>query len=155
AILKRMNATTARRVCLILVPLFGTIGCDGDPVFRKEASPPKQAGQQAATPKAATEKPAGKSGEAKRVQVGKNVVFERQENDRRRVLVNATVCLREGQLEMFLTRKRTKEHEAILAADVDARDIHKALLVAGAKAGTPVRFVEKGNKLEVTPPSGS
>ena len=42
-------------------------------------------------------------------------------DNKRRVLVNAEVCLREGQLELFLCRKQTKEHEAILAADVDAR----------------------------------
>lgn len=78
--------------------------------------------------------------EAKKVPAGKNVTLEIQ-GDRRRVLLQAEVCLREGQLEQFLTRKGTKEHEAILAADVDARDIHKALLATGAEAGSPVQFV--------------
>src|SRR5262249_2576790 len=58
----------------------------------------------------------------------------------RRVLVSGAVCLREGQLEQFLTRKGTKEHEAIVAAEVDARDVHKALLLAGAAEGKPVQF---------------
>jgi hypothetical protein len=79
---------------------------------------------------------------AKKVKVGTNVSLEIQ-GERRRVLVEAYVCLRQGQLEQFLTRKRTKEHEAILAADVDARDIHTALLLAGAEAGKPVQFQPK------------
>jgi hypothetical protein len=80
-----------------------------------------------------------KTEEAKRVKLGKNVFLEVQ-GDKRRVIVEAEVCLREGQLEELVCRKGTKEHEAILAADVDARDIHKGLVVAGAKAGTPVKF---------------
>ena len=77
--------------------------------------------------------------EAKQVLVGRNVHLEVQ-GKARRVLVSGAICLREGQLEQFLTRKGTKEHEAIVAADVDARDIHKALLLAGAAEGKPVQF---------------
>jgi hypothetical protein len=79
---------------------------------------------------------------AKKVPIGKNVFLEIQ-GDKRRVLVEAYVCLRQGQLEQFLTRKRTKEHEAILAADVDARDIHAGLNLAGAQEGKPVQFRPK------------
>ncbi len=79
---------------------------------------------------------------AKKADIGKNVYLEVQ-GDKRRVLVNALVCLREGQLEQFLTRKGTKEHEAILSADVDARDIHAALIAAGAEPGKPVQFQPK------------
>jgi hypothetical protein len=74
--------------------------------------------------------------------LGRNVWLEVQ-GEHRRVLIAATVCLREGQLEQLLCRKQTKEHEAILAADLDARDIHTALLAAGAKPGTPVRYQPK------------
>ncbi len=76
---------------------------------------------------------------AKKVKIGKNVYLE-VDGDKRRVLIDAYVCLRQGQLEQFLTRKRTKEHEAILAADIDASDIHKALLLAQAEPGKPVQF---------------
>lgn len=79
---------------------------------------------------------------AKRVEVGKNVTLE-IEGDKRRVLVNAYVCLRQGHLEQLLTRKQTKEHEAILAADVDARHIHSALMLAKAEPGKPVQFRPK------------
>jgi hypothetical protein len=41
---------------------------------------------------------------------------------------------------MLLCRKNTKEHESILAADIDARDIHKALLLTGATPGAPVQY---------------
>lgn len=77
----------------------------------------------------------------KRVELGqqKNVVLE-IDGEARRVLVKGYVCLREGQLEQFLTRKGTKEHEAVVAADVDARDIHTALMLAGAEPGSPVKF---------------
>jgi hypothetical protein len=97
---------------------------------------------------------APKPAEAKKVPAGQNVWMEIQ-GDRRRVGVQARVCLREGQLEQLLCRKNTKEHEAILAADCDARDIHKALLVTGAQPGTPVRFVPKfqpptGTRIRVT-----
>ena len=59
----------------------------------------------------------------------------------RRVLVTAEVCLREGQLEVFLCRTGTKEHEAIVRTAVDARYLHAGLEAAGAKPGTPVRFL--------------
>jgi len=78
-------------------------------------------------------------------------VFLEKKGDKRRVLVQAYVCLRQGQLEQFLTRKRTKEHEAILAADVDARDIHTALILAGAEPGKPVQFQPKYEAATGTP----
>jgi hypothetical protein len=87
-------------------------------------------------------KPAAKPAETKKVKAGKNVTVEIQ-GDKRRVLIDAVVCLREGQLEMLMCRRQTKEHEAVLAAEVDARDIHKALVLAGAEPGSPVQFAPK------------
>jgi hypothetical protein len=80
--------------------------------------------------------------EAKKAKLGNNVYLEVQ-GDKRRVLIDAYVCLREGQLEQFLTRKRTKEHEAVLAADFDARELAAALIAAGAEQGHPVRYRPK------------
>lgn len=85
----------------------------------------------------------------KQVMVGRNVFVEIENKKVVRVLVQAKVCLRQGSLEHLLTRRRCKEHEAILAADIDARDLHTALLLTGLKAGKPVVFDPK----EV-PPSG-
>jgi hypothetical protein len=78
----------------------------------------------------------------KHVEVAKNITLEVEGNkaQKRRVIVAATVCLREGLLEQLLTRKGTKEYEAVLAADVDAREVHKALLLAGAIPGAPARL---------------
>lgn len=77
--------------------------------------------------------------ESKKVSVGKNIHLEIV-GEQRRVLLNAYVCLRRGQLEQFLTRKNTKEHEAVLASEVDARQIHAALILANATPGKTVQF---------------
>ncbi|HZV07370.1 MAG TPA: YdjY domain-containing protein [Gemmataceae bacterium] len=81
--------------------------------------------------------------ESKKTALGKNVFLEVLPNQQRRVLISGEICLREGQLELFLCRKQTKEHEAIVSAEVDARTIHAALIAAGAKEGSPVSFVPK------------
>jgi len=59
-----------------------------------------------------------------------------------RVGLACEVCLREGPLEVFLCKKGTKEHEAIVRVDVDAKLIHLALIAAGAKPGTPTQFID-------------
>src|SRR5437667_6987199 len=107
-------------------------GCTSKPAPAGEPEPVLQVAPQGAPKPTNDDKP-------KRVDVGKNVHFEKA-GDQRRVIVDAYVCLREGQLEQLLTRKQGKEHESILAADVDARHIHAALLLAGAKAGSTVTF---------------
>jgi hypothetical protein len=127
------------RLALLLAALaFLAAGC-GEAADSDNAPPPKEK---------------EKVAEAKQVLVGRNVHLEVQ-GKVRRVLVSGAICLREGQLEQFLTRKGTKEHEAIVAADVDARDIHKALLLAGATEGKPVQFrptykVATGQPIRVT-----
>jgi hypothetical protein len=83
------------------------------------------------------------------VPLGPNIVLE-VEGKVRRVVVKAAVCLREGPLEGLLTRAKKKEHEYILAADVDARQIHAALAGLGAKVGAPVQFAP-----QYKPASGS
>src|SRR5579859_6477943 len=92
--------------------------------------------------------------EKKRVELSKNVFFEK-EGEMRRVILPAKVVYREGPLEGLLTRKATKEHEYILAVDADARMIHAALIAAGAKAGKPVQFDPKykpasGSEIKIT-----
>jgi len=70
----------------------------------------------------------------------KRLFFEKTEDGKRRVHILAEVCLRDGPLEVLLCKANTKEHEAILRADVDGREIHTALLAAGAKFGSTVKF---------------
>ena len=57
-----------------------------------------------------------------------------------RVVLDGTVCLREGQLEMLACTKGTKEHESIISASTKAYLVHAALLAVGAEAGTPASF---------------
>jgi hypothetical protein len=104
------------------------LGCEGA-ADRAESRPKEKA----------KEKPA----ETKKVLVAKNIFLEVLPDKKRRVLVSGEVCLREGQLELLMCRKHTKEHEAIIHADVDARKIHEALILAGAAEGSPVQFAPK------------
>jgi hypothetical protein len=135
--------TPARRSLFVLLGLaLLAAGCEGAASDREEAKAKDKARAQ--------EKPA----EAKKVLVAKNIFLEVRGKERR-VLVSAEVCLREGQLELLMCRKQTKEHEAILTADVDARKIHEALLLAGATEGSPVRYVPNyrpatGTKIRVS-----
>lgn len=73
----------------------------------------------------------------------------------RRVLVRATVCRQDAVLEEFLCLKNTKEHEAILVADIVPRVFHSALLIAEAEPGSPAKHNPEfqpptGDKLEIT-----
>ena len=92
---------------------------------------------------------------AKALNKQKTLFFEKSADDKRLVHILAEVCLREGALEVFLCKKNTKEHEAILNVDLDAREIHFALIAAGAKPGSTVKFVPvykpaTGDKIKVT-----
>ncbi len=141
----------------LLLPL-ANLGCEGGSAARQESSPlPARASEETAPspeklallPEDTTKQ--DNTRDAKKVEMGKNVWLEVQ-GDKRRVIVQAEVCLREGMLEHLMCRKRTKEHEAILAADVDARHIHTALLAAKATPGTTVKYKEDGS---VIPPTGT
>ncbi|HLJ94519.1 MAG TPA: YdjY domain-containing protein [Gemmataceae bacterium] len=146
-------------LCPVLILLV--IGCEGESRSGLDKPAPRSAEQLApkAEPavepvaKAAAGQPA-KGAPSKQVPLGKGVWFE-AEGNRRRVLVEATVCLREGGLECLLCRRHSKEHESILATQADARDIHAALLAAGAKPGSPVQYVEKKGEVVIVPPTGS
>src|SRR5262245_7733210 len=58
--------------------------------------------------------------------LGRNLWFDTQG---KRLILKTRVVLREGALEHLLCLKGTKEHEAILAADADPRQIHAGLLL--------------------------
>jgi len=86
---------------------------------------------------------------------GKTIFFEKQADGTKLVHLLSEVCLREGPLEVLLCKNNTKEHESILRMDADAREIHFALIVAGATPGSPVKFVPKytaatGTKIKVS-----
>src|SRR5262245_50600959 len=117
-----MSARTAVLLgwVLALVPLAG---CDTETLQQGSGERPKS----------------DPSKPVRKVELAPNIALEVQGNTRR-VLVTTEVCLREGQLEQLLTRKKTKEHEAILTAEIDARQLHTALVAAQAKPGSPVKY---------------
>lgn len=77
-----------------------------------------------------------------------------EKGKRLRVLLACEVCLREGPLEVFLTKKGTKEHEAILRTPLDAELIHTALIYAGAAPGKPANFVNDKLMPDFKPATG-
>jgi hypothetical protein len=113
---------------LTLLALLALAGCES-------AAPDREENRTRERP-AEKDKPA----ESKKTLLAPNIFLEVMPDKKRRVLVSAEVCLREGQLELFLCRKQTKEHEAILTADIDARKLHTALLATGATEGSAVQF---------------
>ena len=83
------------------------------------------------------------------------------DNKGRRIHIATEICMLQGPLECLLCKKGTKEHESIVRTDTDAKFIHAALLLANAKVGTPVQFVDPktfeaaykpatGDKIKVT-----
>lgn len=148
------------RPCLLalFLPFLAGCGSDETPAGKdaaKKESVKKDDGKADKTDTARDDTPPYKPNpDAKRVKTAQNVTLE-IDGDKRRVLVDAYVCQPIGQLEQFLTKKNTKEHEAVLAADVDAREIHAALLLAGAEPGSPVKFEDgkefraKGNVIRI------
>ena len=64
--------------------------------------------------------------------------------DERAIDVNATVCLHKGLLELVACTKGTKEHESIVALDARPVHIHTALLLFGARPGTPASRMVQG-----------
>ena len=63
--------------------------------------------------------------------------------ERKFVVVNGEICLREGPLEMFACTRGTKEHESIVTVNCPARFIHAALLAVEAQTGSPVQYDPK------------
>jgi hypothetical protein len=71
--------------------------------------------------------------------------------------LDATVCLRQGALELIACTKGTKEHESIIAVEAKPVHIHTALLLLGVPAGNPAMrkpLDEKGTRWIDVPPRG-
>ncbi len=116
----------------------------GTPPAPEDASPPPGNDDAPKTP--ATDEP-----KLKRLSPTENVWIDAK---RKLVVIDATVVLREGLLEMFACPKGTKEHESVLAVAGKASTVHAALLALGAKAGSPVKFQPeyqpaKGETIEI------
>ena len=71
--------------------------------------------------------------------------------------VEGAVCLRRGPLELVACTKGTKEHESIVVIEAKPMHIHAALLLLGAKPGSPATRQQLGDQAERwidVPPSG-
>jgi hypothetical protein len=68
--------------------------------------------------------------------------------------IDATVCLREGLLELVACGKGTKEHESIVAIEPRPLHVHAALLALGAEPGNPAmpfaNLIPGGDPVEVS-----
>ena len=62
------------------------------------------------------------------------------DHDHDLVILEAEIVLRDAPLELLLCPKRTKEHESILAAEVEPKQFQLALLMIGAQPGRPATF---------------
>jgi len=155
-IVKIMNQATYARasVAFFVLGAFIAAGCEGESRGRPGLATQGQAKQAEAKQVSgdAVQQPV-QAVEAKKTELGKNVWLETR-GKKRRVIVGATICLRQGDfgLECLLCRENTKTHESILMTDADAGIIHAALLAAGAEPGKPARYDE--DKREMVPPSG-
>ena len=77
--------------------------------------------------------------------------------EERCVDLDATVCLKQGALELIACTKGTKEHESIIAVEAKPVHIHTALLLLGVSAGNPAMrkpLDEKGTRWIDVPPRG-
>jgi hypothetical protein len=71
--------------------------------------------------------------------------------------VDGSVCLHRGTLELVACTKGTKEHESIVAIEAKPKHLHAALLLLGAKPGSPATREQLGDQAERwfdVPPSG-
>lgn len=77
--------------------------------------------------------------------------------EERCVDVEATVCLRRGLLELVACTQGTKEHESIVVVGAKAMHLHAALLLLGARPGSPAtrqRDGAQGDRWIDVPPRG-
>jgi hypothetical protein len=127
--MKTIPRLSAVGFILLLALPFGVVGCSRD-----EPAPP----------------PPPTHSEVKKSELGKHVWLE-TEGPHRRVRVDASVALRQGEYSLeFLLSKKFKEYESILVTTADAQVIHTALVAAGAEPGSPARFDP-----QFRPPTGS
>jgi len=71
--------------------------------------------------------------------------------------VQSYVCLHRGELELVACTQGTKEHESIVAIQAKPMHIHAALLLLGAKPGSPAtrqQLGDQGERWMDVPPSG-
>lgn len=71
--------------------------------------------------------------------------------------VDATIAARDAFLELIACTANTKEHEALVSIEARAQHVHLALMLLGAKPGSPSRWVydEKADAWRGIAPRGT
>jgi hypothetical protein len=67
----------------------------------------------------------------------------------------ALVCLEGGWLEQVACMPGTREHEALVVVEARPRQVHAALLMAGAEPGAPGRWTFVDDVVQFIAPTGS
>jgi len=88
---------------------------------------------------------------------GRTITLEHLRIDlgKRRITLDAEVCLRKGMLEFLLCKAGTKEHESILRTSATGANLHAALLSLGLTPGKPARWSGRGKGAIFLPPQGA
>jgi len=76
---------------------------------------------------------------------------------KRRISMDAEVCLRSGALELLVCGKGTKEHESVMSTRAKASHLHAGLLLLGLTPGKPAEWVmlEGDDHGRALPPRGA
>ena len=122
--------TPATKMLFVLLFVWGTIANAQDPAGEEETDDAAVVSKQVLKPLTASRfvLPLNKDG-------GLWIDLKRKW-----VIIDGSVCLREGPLEMFICPAQTKEHESVITTPIDAETVHSSLLAIGAKTGSPVQF---------------
>jgi len=70
--------------------------------------------------------------------LGKNQIWINDTT--KQVMVRGSICLTQGQLEMFACPLQTKEHESIVAVEAKSSEVHASLVALGFEPGNPVQW---------------
>ena len=77
------------------------------------------------------------------------------DREARTVDIAAKVCLREAEfLEQFACSPDTREHESILVLNAQPSMIHTGMLLLGLEPGSPLTWVEEGDRVRTIAPRG-
>jgi hypothetical protein len=139
-----MTIRTRLQFFWLLLPAFLlTAGFNGNQTFAEDPKPAEPAAEEPAREEEKrleiSDKPAPdrKDPNLKRLSPNYDVWID---GKNKRVVLEGTVCMTEGQLEMFACTRRTKEHESVVTVLTAAHPVHAALMAVGAVPGKPVQF---------------
>ncbi|MHC4562119.1 MAG: YdjY domain-containing protein [Planctomycetota bacterium] len=94
------------------------------------------------------EKPADNAAPAAQPQAAVKLPHIELDMRARRITLEASVCLREGLLELLVCKVGSKEHESILHTPARPSDLHAAMLALGLAPGKGAQWVQ----FETDPP---